>query len=136
MPTASVYVNHGNIVADCWCGDARIVEPGSKTMTCCVGHGCPGHTSDLAWSDDLPAVLAVLDERTSAKRRNWFPPGHPLALAGGFPHGQTPDELRAEAAVGEEQDAQAVADRRASLVAQLRELGAVDDIIRDLREAI
>jgi hypothetical protein len=130
VPTAQVYVNHGNIVADCRCGDARIVEPGQAVMICIAGHA-----TELLWPANLPAVLAALSERLSDKRKNWFPRGHPLALLGNMPHGQTPDELRAETAVGEERDAQVVADRRAELLAQLRELGTDDDIIRDLRRA-
>jgi len=136
MANALVYINWGRMVADCWCGDAREVELGQKTMTCCVGDGCPGHLNALVWSGNMAAILAALSERISAKRRNWFPTGHPLAVAGGFPHGQTPDELRAETAVGEEADARAVAERRAALLAELRQLGTADDIIRDLREAI
>lgn len=144
MPTAQVYVNWGRLVAECahpGCGDARVVEIGQRQMVCCVGKGtpgdqCPGHVSDVEWPADMPLVLAALDERTSEKRKNWFPGGHPLALAGGYPTGQTPDELRAETTAGEESDAQAVASKRAELLAQLRLLGSDDDIIRDLRKAI
>jgi hypothetical protein len=136
MPTAQVYVNWGRAIADCWCGDARTVEIGQTQMTCCIGNGCPGHVSDLAWPGNMPAILAALAERTSNKRKNWFPPGHPLALAGGYPHGQAPDDLRAETAAGEEADAQMVADKRAQLIAQLRELGTDDEIVNDLRKEI
>jgi hypothetical protein len=103
-------------------------------MTCCVGNGCPGHLSDLVWPDNMPAILAALAERTSDKRKNWFPPGHPLAVAGGFPQGQTPDELRAEAAVGEEADAQSLADKRADVLAQIRDLNIpLDDVLAALK---
>ena len=131
MPTSQVYVNWGRLVAECLCGDAREVGLGQRQMTC-----VDGHLSDLEWPDDMPAVLAALAERLADKRKNWFPHGHPVAVRGGLPHGQTPDELRAETAVGEAADAQAVADRRAALLAELRQLGTDDDIIRDLREAI
>jgi hypothetical protein len=134
MPTAGVYVNWGRLVADCWCGDAREVEIGMTTMTCCVGHGCPGHVSELEWPHNMAAILAALDERLSSKRKNWFPSGHPLALAGNYPHGQTPDDLRAETDVGEEHDARMVAQQRDALVAQLRALGSTDDIIRALQK--
>lgn len=136
MPSAQVYVNWGRVVAECRCGDARTVEIGQQTMTCCVGHGCPGHDSDLVWPNGMPAILAALAERLSDKRKNWFPPGHPVAAAGGYPSGQTPDELRAETAAGEAADAQAIAERRAALLDELRRLDAGEDHIRDLRKAI
>ena len=139
-----VYVNSGRLVADCpfpGCGDARLVGFGQQQMTCCIGDGqpgdtCPGHTANLEWPEQMPAVLAALAERTSDTRKNWFPRGHPLAVLGGYPHGQTPDELRAETEAGETADAALVADKRAVLIAQLRELGSDDDTIRALRETI
>lgn len=136
QPTAQVYVNWGRTVAECPCGDAREVAPGQAAMTCCVGPDCPGHIVTLVWADEMPAILAALSERTSDKRKNWFPAGHPLAVAAGFPHGQTADELRAETDAGEARDAEAVADKRAELIAQLRELGAVDELIDELRKEL
>lgn len=115
---APVYVNWGRLVSDCICGDAREVELGQEQMTC-----VDGHPSDLAWPPDAAQILAALAERLSDKRKNWFPRNHPLALAAGLPHGQTPAELRAETAVGETADAQMLADRKAVLVAQMREFG-------------
>lgn len=139
MPSTQVYVNWGRIVANCsapGCNDAREVEPGQPGMQCCVGEGCPGHLSDLVWPDNMPQILAALAERVSDKRKNWFPAGHPLALAGGIPAGETPDELRAETAAGEAQDAQRVADKRAALITQLLQLGSGDDIINEIREQV
>lgn len=134
QPQAQVYVNWGRLVADCgWtgCRDAREVEIGQRTIRCVIEH-----VSDLAWPTDMPAILAALAERTSDKRKNWFPKGHPMARLGNFPAGQTPDELRAETAAGEKDDAQVLAEKRKGLIAQLRELGTDEDIIRDLRKAI
>lgn len=132
MPSTQVYVNWGRIVANCpACNDAREVEPGQPGMQCCVGH-----LSDLVWPDNMPQILAALSERTSDKRKNWFPAGHPLALAGGIPAGETPDELRTETAAGEAQDAQQVADKRAALITQLLQLGSGDDIINEIREQV
>jgi hypothetical protein len=117
---APVYVNWGRLVADCprpHCGDASAVEPGQQSMMC-----VNGHPATLRWAADTPAVLAVLDERTSDKRKNWFPAGHPFAVAAGLPHGQTLDELRAEAEAGEAADALQLADKRAAVLAQVQAL--------------
>lgn len=117
---APVYINYGRFVADCpqaGCSDAIAVEPGQK-----LGHDVLGHQLDLVWPDNGPQVMAVLAERTSDKRKNWFPAGHPFAVAAGLPHGQSPDELRAEAAAGETADAQQLADKRAAVLAQARAL--------------
>lgn len=133
QPQAQVYVNWGRMVAECGqpgCHDAREVEIGQKAMQCILGH-----VNSLTWPQNMPAIMAALAERTSDKRKNWLPAGHPLARSGGLPAGETPDELRAETAAGEAADAQAVAARRIDLIAQLRELGSDDDIIRDLRKA-
>lgn len=125
---ALVYINWGRLVAECpspGCGDARAVELGQRSATCCVGDGitsrCPGHTFDLEWPENMAQILAALDERTAEKRKNWFPKGHPLAVATGQPHGQSARELREEAAAGEEADAQYLSDRRAQILAELRE---------------
>lgn len=132
---ALVYVNWGRLVAECdfpGCGDARVVDIGQPTMQCCVGDGrqgnqCPGHVSDLDWPADLPQVVTALNERTSDKRRNWFPQGHPVAVATGQPHGQSVAELQAEAEAGEAADAAFLAERRAELLGQMRDLGVTSD---------
>ncbi len=134
MLTSQVYVNWGRTVANCpvpGCNDAREVELDQPGMQCAAGH-----LSELVWPGNMPQILAALAERLSDKRRNWFPAGHPLALLGGLPSGETPDELRAETAAGEAQDAQQVADKRAALITQLLELGSEDDIISEIREMI
>jgi hypothetical protein len=94
--TAVVYVSWGRVVADCFCGDARELKLGQKTMTCCVNEKCPGHVSKLVWPDDMAEILAALNERTDDRNRTWFPKNHPLALSNSLPHGQTAAELREE----------------------------------------
>ncbi|MEU7170302.1 hypothetical protein ABZ949_02275 [Micromonospora tulbaghiae] len=49
------------------------------------------------WPDEMPQITAVLAERPEDRNRNWFPAGHPLAVATGQPHGQSVEELREEA---------------------------------------
>lgn len=129
-----VYINWGRFVADCSsvdCTDARELEPGQADMTC-----ISGHPSRLDWPDNAAQLMAVLQERLSDKRRNWFPAGHPLAVNLGQPHGQTLDELRAEADAGESADAQALADKRAQVLAQVQALNIpLDDVLTALKGA-
>lgn len=93
-PTTAAYVNWGRIVGDCGlagCDDAVLLQPGQQAMQC-----VSGHVSDVQWDKGIPAVMSVLAERPEERRRNWFPKGHPLALATGQPHGQSIQELREE----------------------------------------
>lgn len=129
MTVVPVYINWGQFVADCPCGDARHVQPGDRSMRC-----VDGHQNDLEWQDDAPRVMAALGERVSTKRRNWFPRNHPLAVAAGWPHGQTVDEIRAETQFGEAADAADLATRRTHLLAQMRALGVtVDEALTALK---
>lgn len=125
---ALVYVNHGRLVAECRCGDARMVEIGDRDMTCVAGH-----PAELEWPDGIAQILAALDERTSDTRKNWWPRNHPVALATGQPHGQSVRELRKEAEAGEEADAQRLADQRARILAELR---AADIPLEDVLDAL
>lgn len=118
----AVYVNWGRLIADCRCGDAREVEIGQRQMTC-----VDGHVSALVWPPNTPQIMAALNERTSDKRKNWFPRNHPLALVGGLPHGQSVRDLQEETEQGEAADAAMLADRRADLLGQLKELGVTPD---------
>lgn len=115
---APVYINYGRFVVDCPCGDAREVEPGQRSAAC-----VDGHALDLEWPSNAAALMAALSERINPARRNWFPHNHPLALGLGKPHGQTPDDLRREAEAGEARDAAAITDRRAALLAELKDAG-------------
>jgi hypothetical protein len=119
---APVYINYGRFVVDCPCGDAREVQPGERTTAC-----VDGHPLDMEWPADAAALMTALAERISVKRRNWFPRLHPLALQLGKPHGQTPDELRRETETGEAADAAALTDRRAALLAEMKDAGITAD---------
>lgn len=122
MTDVPVYINWGRFIAECPCGDAREVLPGQRAETCAAGHAMTLH-----WPGNAAQIMAVLSERLSDKRRNWFPRNHPLAIQLGQPHGQTVDELRAETEQGEEADAAALADRRAILLGQMKEAGITPD---------
>lgn len=118
---AQVYINWGRFVADCsngGCTDACEVQPGQTTMVCFYGH-----RTRLVWPPNPEQLMAVLAERISDKRRNWFPTNHPLAVVTGQPHGQTIDQLKAETQAGEQADAEAIAAKKRRLLADLREFG-------------
>lgn len=117
---ALVYVNWNRMIADCpapECTDAREVAPGQTAETC-----VNGHAFDLQWPDSIGQVMAALAERTSDKRKNWFPRNHPFAVASGQPHGQSVRELHQEARAGENADAAALAEKRFRVLEQAREL--------------
>lgn len=121
MSRTQAYVNWGRLVADCaqpGCSDAVQLQPGQQAMFC-----VHGHPSAVEFDDALPAVMAALGERAEERRRNWFPRGHPLAVATGQPHGQSIDDLRAEHTKGVALDEQARAARREQLAAVLGEFG-------------
>lgn len=92
---AQPYINWGRFVVDCpveGCHDARQVDPGQSTDNC-----AKGHPISIEWPKGAAQVMAVLAERPDEQHRNWFPDGHPFAVATGQPHGQSVAELRAEA---------------------------------------
>lgn len=129
---ALVYVNWARTVAECpspGCGDARGVEPGETATTC-----AHGHAFELEWPGNMPQILAALNERTADKRKNWFPAGHPFAVATGQPHGQSVRQLREEAEAGEASDAEHLSDRRAQILAELREADIpLEDVLAALK---
>jgi hypothetical protein len=120
-----VYINWGRFIAECQCGSATEVHPGQREALCVQDP--PGHLMSLVWPDGIERVMAVLAERLSDKRRNWFPADHPVALRLGQPHGESLDDLRAEAEAGEAADAARLAERRAHLFAELRAVGATTE---------
>ncbi len=134
---AAAYLNHGRWVAHCpepTCDDARAVYPedrnGNPSPTRVLNQVCAnGHafTIEMPPPDDEARIFAAVSERLSDRRKNWFPRDHPVALALGQPHGQSVRELREEAQAGEEADAAHVAERRAQLLAQMRQLGVTPD---------
>ncbi len=50
----------------------------------------------VEWPPDLVAISEVLYARGNPEWMNWFPLGHPVAVAGNCPHGQTVADLQAE----------------------------------------
>lgn len=108
-------VNWGRWIADCpQCDDAREVTPGQPSMMCAAGHA-----ADIGWPNPA-AVVAIGDalaRRPDPRNQNWYPTGHPLAVAYGFEQGQTPAQLDAETDVN-----LAANDQRAARLAQLTAL--------------
>lgn len=134
---AAAYLNHGRWVADCpaaGCTDARAVYPegrdGSPSPVRVLEQVCKGghaFTIEMPPADIEAQLVAAVAERLSDQRKNWFPRNHPLALALNMPHGQSVRELREETQAGEAADAEVLAQRRAQLLAQMRELGVTAD---------
>lgn len=94
---ALAYVNHSRWVADCpnpQCTNADELTPGQFMFTCVVCH----LLVPVQWPPPQTAheIWLVLAERKDPENRNWFPQGHPLAIASGRPHGLTPRELADE----------------------------------------
>jgi hypothetical protein len=111
------YINWGRFVADCAdpaCQDAVLVNPGQQSASC-----VNGHTFDVVWAPGIEAATAALEQRPEERRRNWFPAGHPLAVATGQPNGETPDELIAEQSAHEQQESAAKADQVAAVLADM-----------------
>lgn len=108
---ALAYVNWGRWVADCpvdGCASACAVTPGQAAIVC-----SNNHTSPLQWPPPATviAIGAALDKRPDPATRNWYPAGHPFAIAAGYPTDQTPADLDAETAANLTADAQAAASR-------------------------
>lgn len=91
---ARAYVNFGRWVADCptGCGCALELTRGLGVFAC---PECKA-LNPVEWPRDPDAIWEALLERPAPKNRNWFPENHELALRGGSPHGQTPQQLRDE----------------------------------------
>lgn len=92
---ARVYVNHGRVIADCpypHCANAEKIDPGQTLFGC---SNCR-QVAHIEWPPNLAEILAVLGLRPVPQTRNWFPPGHELALRAGCPDGQTVPDLVAE----------------------------------------
>lgn len=96
---ARAYANFGRWIADCPadCGGAMALEANQPSFFCAPPGGC-GHMATVDWPGNVQEITDALMERKAPKNRNWFPPNHNLALRAGCPHGQTPQELRDEAA--------------------------------------
>ena len=93
MAKTEAFLNWGRWVAECSdpdCLDARELTPGETSMRCILGH-----PSTVQWPGNASAIADAVAIRP-AKNRNWFPDGHPLATAAGWPTGQTVEELHEE----------------------------------------
>jgi hypothetical protein len=87
------YLNWGRWVAECAapdCHDAMRLTPGDVSMRC-----VRGHVTAVQWPGNAPAIADAVANRAE-KNRNWFPEGHPLATAVGWPTGQTVEDLHEE----------------------------------------
>jgi hypothetical protein len=94
---ALAYYNHGRWVADCaydGCFSALVVEGGGSVTCAAPPAGC-GRRYQVEFPGNAPAIEQALSVRP-AQNRNWFPDGHPLATAVGWPTGQTVEELHEE----------------------------------------
>lgn len=60
-----------------------------------------GQVALIDWPDDAARIWSALAERPLMRNRNWFPSGHPLALASGAAHGQCAEELLVETRTNE-----------------------------------
>jgi len=91
---AAAYANWGRWIADCpdGCGNAEKLDPGQDAYAC---SNC-GKVALVSWPDDAARIWQALAVRVAPQHRNWFPAGHPLALAAGAPHGQRVEDLMAE----------------------------------------
>jgi hypothetical protein len=118
-PAVLAYANHGRWVADCprpFCGSAELLHlyaPAAAELEACrCGHllvplawdGAPvplhcracHAEAPVAWPEDPEEISRVLAVRGAPQFMNWYPDGHPVALAHGLPHGQTVADLHAE----------------------------------------
>lgn len=111
---ARAYVLRGHWVADCpaRCGQTQWVFRGHKNyegFPChCVGGGALREPQwycrnchvigEIEWPSGtlMDEVMDPLLLRPDPGTRNWYPRDHELAVRCGIPHGQTPDDLRAE----------------------------------------
>ena len=100
MSAALVYVNHGRVIVDCpgpnSCGNAYMVPMGAASLKCEAAHSGCGFEFPLAVPDNLADILSELSRRPNKSNQNWYPEGHPVAVKGNLPMGQTPADLAAE----------------------------------------
>jgi hypothetical protein len=92
---ARAYANQGRWVADCprpYCGSAELLVPWQPVVRCRACHA----EAPCEWPENAEGITTVLAARGNPGWMNWFPAGHPLALAAGCPHGQSVADLLAE----------------------------------------
>jgi hypothetical protein len=94
---ALAYINQGRLVADCprpHCGNAEQLAAWQPWFRC-TSRWC-GIEAPVKWPPDLEDLAAALAVRGAPQFMNWYPGGHPVALAAGVPHGQSAADLHAE----------------------------------------
>lgn len=97
MITSQAYYNHGRWVVDCpheGCTSALAVAGAGSVVCAAPPKGC-----GRQYRVDFPGEAAEIERAVSIrpeKNRNWFPEGHPLATAVGWPTGQSVEELHEE----------------------------------------
>lgn len=99
------YVYEGQWVADCpaGCGSveflytqSRMNGPRDVRRTFFQCSYC-GYASDhMVWPRREHEIIEILMRRPVPRNRNWYPKDHPVAIQFRLPHGQTPEDLRAE----------------------------------------
>jgi len=90
-----VVIHHGMTIVHCprgACENAQLVDPGETAFHCV---NCR-YVAPVEWPDDYDRIAAELDRRPVPETRNWYPAGHPKAIAWGIPDGQSVADLRRE----------------------------------------
>jgi hypothetical protein len=102
---ALVYVNHGRVIMDCpyGCGNAYKYRRGQASQKCTGPGGC-NYDFGILVDSSLPEICQELAKRPNPVNRNWFPEGHPLAVRGGLPMGQSVADLAQEFEMEREAD--------------------------------
>ena len=90
---ARAWVYSGAWVADCPSGCGNV-----ETLTGTGAFHCSycGHLAPVEFPAAIEEITQVLNRRPIPHTRNWFPPGHDLALRAGLPHGQSVNDLLVE----------------------------------------
>lgn len=107
MKTSQAYYNHARWVAECPeedCLDARLVyeedpRTGRPTGRRLTGDTCDnGHVFKIEMPNEQveAQIVTAMSEREKDAHKSWFPAGHPRALIGGHPHGQSIADLKRE----------------------------------------
>lgn len=108
MPVAGpafAYVYSGEWVADCPAGcnnveflfmQSRMNGPRDQRRSFYLCSNCAFATDRIVWPRREHEIMEILSARPVPQTRNWYPKDHPIAIKFKIPHGQTPDELRAE----------------------------------------
>lgn len=92
---ARARVNHGRWIADCprqGCANAEALEPKQMDYAC---SNCM-LVAKVEWPRNPDGISEALGRRPIPQNQNWYPKGHPEAVALGIAHGETVKQLLAE----------------------------------------